>query len=133
MRLGLHSAVVVFYGRPVLWKNCADDDAAAGTGIEVDQDDLLILAGEEFSLGERNGDAGADEGGADVRVAVVVVPGGFVFVAIVVGDEALEDIGNVVFHEAVFIFKGGNGCGAADDEKINDSVTFSDQAAAQLG
>src|SRR3954470_11927502 len=64
--------------------------------VEVQQDDLLVLAGQEFAVGERDGETGADERGAYVAVAVVVVPGGFVLVAGVVGDQALEDRGQVV-------------------------------------
>src|SRR4051812_40805198 len=43
-----------------------DDGCSSGAGVEVDQDDLLILAGEEFAVGEGDGDAGADQRAADV-------------------------------------------------------------------
>jgi hypothetical protein len=38
-----------------------DDGSAAGGGVEVDEDDLLVFAGHEFAVGKGDGEAGADE------------------------------------------------------------------------
>jgi hypothetical protein len=54
-------------------------------------------------------------------MAVVVVPGSFVFVVGVVGDEALEGVAEVVFDEAGLEFEGGEGGGGADDEEVDEA------------
>src|SRR3954463_4465554 len=100
----------------------ADDDAFAGAGVEVDEDDLLVFAGHEFAVGEGEGEAGAEEGGAEVAVAVVVVPSLLVLVGGVVGDEFLHEGGEVVLDETGLEFQGGEGGGGSDDEEVEDAV-----------
>ena len=57
-------------------------------------------------------------------MAVVVVPGGFVFVSGVVGDQLLQDGFEVVFDEAGFEFDGGECGGGTDDETVEEAVAF---------
>lgn len=53
-----------------------------------------------------------------MAVAVVVIPGGFVGVVGVVGDEALHDLGHIGFDEAGFEFHCRQGGGAAYYEEV---------------
>ena len=101
-------------------KRC-DDGSSSRAGVEVDQHDLLVFASEQFSVGEGDGKAGADEGAADVGVAVVVVPGALVFVVGIVGDEALEGVAEVMFDQAGLEFEGGDGGGGAYDEEVDEA------------
>src|SRR5688572_9663466 len=102
-------------------------------GVEVEQHDLLVLAGEEFAPGEGDGQSRADQGGPDVAVAVVVVPRCFVLVPCVIGDEALQNFRHVVLDQAGLELDGGQGGGGADDEQVEQAVAGEFQVAQALG
>src|SRR2546427_436089 len=76
---------------------------------------------QQFDRGNGDGEAGAQEGGADVGVAVVVVPGALVFVVGVVGDEALQGGAEVVLDQAGLEFHGGDGGGGTDDKEMDEA------------
>lgn len=87
----------------------ADDASLSGAGVEVDQDDLLPGAEGELAFNEGDDEGRAEQGGSDVRVAIVVLPGFFVFVACVLGGYFFEGGGQVVLDESRFVFHGGQG------------------------
>ena len=95
----------------------ADDVAGSGSGVEVDEDNLLPGTECELGVDEGDGEGRAQERGADVGVAVVVVPGLFVLVEVVLGCEFFEGGGEVVVNESGFEFDGGDAGGGADVEE----------------
>lgn len=68
VRCGAHSP-------PSLSDNLHDDSAGSGSRIKVDQHDLLPSAEHQVSIGQRYRQTGTDDGCADMRVSVVVIPG----------------------------------------------------------
>ena len=105
----------------VLAHHGADHGSLAWACIEIDEYHLLVFGGEELSVGEGCGHRWADEGGAEVAVAVVVVPGGFMLIAGVVGDEFLHHRFEIVVDEAGLELDRGQGAGAADGEKMEEA------------
>src|SRR3954465_7286571 len=82
--------------------DCADDRAAAGARVEVHQDDLLPFACEQLPVTDRHSEPGSEQRAAYVTVAVVIIPSGFVLVVVIVGDQALKELGDVVLDQARF-------------------------------
>src|SRR6185312_8077526 len=101
---------------PYLWKDRANDRPASRSCIEVDKHNLLIFAGQQFALGKRNRNARPNERCANMTVSVVVVPGRFMFIADVVGDQSLEEVRQIVLHKTRLELERRQGGRAANNE-----------------
>lgn len=109
--------------RPLL-NDAGDDRPAARTCVKINQDDLLIFTGQQSTVVERNRQARADEGGADVTVAVVVIPGGFVLVTRIIGRQPLKEIGHVVLDQARLKFERRDRGGASHDKQADQPLAL---------
>ena len=89
---------------------------------KIDEDRLLVFAGEQAAVAEWEGQAGADQRGADMGMAVVVVPGLLVLVADVVGNQPLESLLQVMLHQPRFVFQRGQRSGGSDGKQVDDPV-----------
>ncbi len=93
------------------------DGAVAGFVVELDEHDLFPCAQAEGAVLDGEGDVGPDEGGADVGVAVAVLPASLVPVVDAVpvaGEEPFERVGEVFLHEPGLVFERRDGAGAGE-------------------
>ena len=79
-----------------------------GPGVKLDQDDLLPGPQGHLSADDGHGQRGTQEGGAHMRVTVVVMPGLFVLVASRLGGKAFESRLEIVIDETGLEFRRGN-------------------------
>jgi hypothetical protein len=93
----------------------------AGTVIEIDQNDLLPRAGQEFLLREGNLKRGSQQSRADMREAVAIAPTSIVRVAGMLGHEALKGILQVL-DAAGLKLQGGYSSGRARNEDGNNAA-----------
>ena len=107
----------------------------ARTGVEIHIDDLLPLSQNQPPAGEGDGQRRAEQRGAQVRVAVAVVPGGVVG-ALPPGGQKLLEHPLQIGHATRFIFERGQraGRGRAEDRRRSRlQVALPDRSLHRIG
>src|SRR5213592_945619 len=106
---------------PLFPDELEDDFPIARPVVEVDKNQLLPCAQQQFTAFERDGQARLHQGGTDVAVAVHIPPA---LVMLVVDSSGRDtfDRGAEVMNRAGFKFDRRYGCSGSRDESIQNAV-----------
>ena len=100
-----------------------DQSPCSGAGVKVEEHDLLPRAQRETTRDKGYRQRGADEGGADVGLAVIISPAQVVAVIPVGRCDLVEHLPEVV-HRTALVLDGGQASGRAGAKDGDDACLY---------